>query len=324
MDTFLHYYLLSQEAIREHRQDIKKELTVGNSGENAVIYYYNTPTKVIALLENINKYQNNLLSFSQKIDNIDYTFSEIISVTSQDIGNHREELKQEAKILHNVIRYKQNIFKLPLFMLIDESFDQNTGMKLTYHQFSGFVYLYYLFSFFFSQINGSRKRGDLPNDLIKKLHLKQDFLIQFVRDIISYSENYSISERMQCEEMRYMLYCILDEFKIKSKSSPAASDADIIIKFKLFPETYNIEHLIINQSHKIKWVSQNETEYVFTNNDFCDCEQWNKPNNCWSNFIWIDKEFNKNKLGNKDIISKLILLRGSTNAAMYKYNSCII
>ena len=48
MDTFLHYYLLTQEATRPLRKDIKKDLTI--DGDNIITQRYNTPTKVINLI----------------------------------------------------------------------------------------------------------------------------------------------------------------------------------------------------------------------------------------------------------------------------------
>ena len=44
------------------------------------------------------------------------------------------------------------------------------------------------------------------------------------------------------------------------------------------------------------------------------------PNNCWANFIWIDKDFNRDSLKNKDIINKIIILRGTYVASEAPHN----
>jgi len=92
----------------------------------------------------------------------------------------------------------------------------------------------------------------------------------------------------------------------------------------LFPYDYNLEHLIVNKSHTVEWKSSGyssestvpNTEYKFDASDFSDCEAWSGPNNRWSNFIWIDEDFNRTKLGNKDVINKLLLIRGSCDPSV--------
>ena len=55
-------------------------------------------------------------------------------------------------------------------------------------------------------------------------------------------------------------------------------------------------------------------------NDFRMCPAWVGPNNCWANFIWIDKDFNRDSLKNKDIINKIIILRGTYVASEAPHN----
>ena len=97
---------------------------------------------------------------------------------------------------------------------------------------------------------------------------------------------------------------------------------------RCFPENYNLEHLIVNQSHNILWRSaaydeahpDPNFEHSFTMNDFRMCPAWVGPNNCWANFIWIDKDFNRDSLKNKDIINKIIILRGTYVASEAPHN----
>jgi hypothetical protein len=85
-----------------------------------------------------------------------------------------------------------------------------------------------------------------------------------------------------------------------------------------------MEHLLVNQSHTISWRSSSyneehsvaDTEHLFSANDFSTCNAWTGPNNCWANFIWIDSTFNSEFLKNKDIINKILLLRGNLNLAV--------
>lgn len=113
MGVFLHFYLLTQEATKTPRQDIKKDLTI--SGENVITQRYNTPTKVINLLKDMETYQKNLLDFVSKLSIIRYQYAEIMNASAQDLGNNGDRIKEFASILTNIITCNQNLFKLPLF-----------------------------------------------------------------------------------------------------------------------------------------------------------------------------------------------------------------
>lgn len=317
LGSVLHYYLLTQEALHAERKDIKKDLTI--DGEHIIPKRYNTPTKTISLLTSINDYQKHLLTFFNELDQQHCEFSLVMRNNRQDIGNHTEELNEMRQILSDLMVCSQNLFKLPLFFLIDAESKKQPEEKLTYKQFSQFIYLYYVYMLFFSRLNVSKKREDLPFNLIKKISTNEDFLIQFIREIQSYATD-SVeleSKNIRDEHTRKHLYQILDSFKISSAS--VQTDANLSITFKLFPASYNLEHLIVNQSHKIHWQASctnengNETPvvYDFKKEDFVDCPTWAQAHKCWANFIWIDKDFNRDRLGNLDILQKIDLLRGS-------------
>lgn len=322
MGIFLHFYLLTQEATKNTRQDIKKDLTIG--GENVITHHYNTPTKAINLLRDMEQYQSNLLSFTSNLDTLNHEFPQIMTATPQIIGNNRDKIKELNTILRDVISCNQNLFKLPLFYLIDQNSRKEPAAKLTYARLEGFTYLYYIYMFLFSRIGGSRKRGDLPNELIFKLNLGQGYLVQFIREIINYSEDFDIDNKvMNNVDTRKQLYTILDYFEATSINIPTTGDDDLTLKLRLFPDTYNYEHLLINQSHTVSWRSAGyteehpiaNTEYTFSADDFSSCDAWTGPNNYWANFIWVDSTFNREVLKNKDIINKIILLRGNINTA---------
>lgn len=330
MGVFLHFYLLTQEATKTPRQDIKKDLTI--RGENVITQRYNTPTKVINLLKDMEAYQKNLTDFVSKLSIIRYQYSEIMNASAQDLGNNSDRIKEFASILTNIITCNQNLFKLPLFYLIDKYYRKEPADKLSYNQLSNFIYLYYVYMFLFSRLGGSRKREDLANELIFKIHANQDFLIQFIKEIKNYGGSFEMAideKNLNDEATRKQLYSILDYFKSSSPNTSATCDADLSVKFQLFPETYNLEHLIVNQSHNILWRSAAyddkkhsgpNLEHTFTVNDFKKCPAWVGPNNCWANFIWIDKDFNKDALKNKDIINKIIILRGTHVASEPPHN----
>lgn len=319
MNKFLHYYLLTQEAIQTSRKDIKTDLTI--DGDNIVTQRYNTPTKVINLIADINKYQTNLLDFQGKLSSARPEFAEIMTATAQELGNNRDRLIEMQNILNDIFSCKQNLFKLPLFYLIDLNTRKPSTEKLSYAKFSGFVYLYYVYMFLFARISSSRKRGDLANDLIFRIHFDQNFLLQFIKEIRSYANglNLELDEKVFKEEFaRKHLYQILDYFQAESRAIPVTGDGDLSFKLRLFPGTYNVEHLIVHKSHSITWTSEHydegdplpDTKYTFSTADFRMCQAWLKLNNHWANFVWIDETFNREQLGNKDIISKLMLLRG--------------
>lgn len=320
MGAFLHFYLLTQEATETSRQDIKKDLTI--SGENVVTQRYNTPTKVIKLLKDIETYQNNLLDFVNRLTINDYQIDDIMTASSQVLGTNRERIKDIVIILANIIRCNQNLFKLPLFYLVNENYKKDAIDKLSYDQLSNFSYLYYVYMLLFSRLGGSRKRDNLANNLIYKIYTEQDFLIQFMKEIKNYANSFELSideKALKDEITRKQLYCILDYFKPDAKNTPAASDSDLSVKFQFFPGNYNKEHLIVNQSHNILWRpaayesnnSDSNLEYTFTTDDLRVCPPWVGPNNCWANFIWVNEEFNRDILKNKDIINKIINLRGT-------------
>ena len=319
MDTFLHFYLLTQEAIRESREDIKNDLTV--DGNNIISQRYNSPTLVIKLIKDIDQYQKNLLSFQSNLSSARPEFRSIMTATAQELGNNRERLTEMQDMLNDIFECRQNLFKLPLFYMIDSNMRKPEAKKSSYTQTAGFLYLYDLYMFLFARIGTSRKRGDLANDLIKQISSGQNFLLQFIKEIKSYagSLNPALEEKVfRDEKARKQLYQLLDYFCVNSARQPAKEDADLSIQMRHFPVTYNKEHLIVNQSHKIVWTSasykaaavQNNTRYEFSTEDFRTCQPWIKPNNHWANFVWVDGTFNRERLENRDIISKIFALRG--------------
>lgn len=320
MGVFLHFYLLTQEATKTPRQDIKKDLTI--NGENVITQRYNSPTKVINLLKDMETYQENLIDFMSKLSIVRYQYSEIMNASAQVIGNNMDRINEFASILTTIITCNQNLFKLPLFYLIDENYRKEPADKLSYNQLSNFIYLYYVYMFLFSRLGGSRKREDLANDLIYKIQADENFIIQFIREIKDYGKGFEIAideKALKNEATRKQLYSILDYFKPVSQNTPATCDADLFVKFQLFPENYNLEHLIVNQSHNILWrsVAYDEEhpdpnfEFRFTIDDLRTCSAWVSSNNCWANFVWVDKDFNRDSLKNKDIINKIKILRGT-------------
>lgn len=318
MDSFLHYYLLTQEATKETRKDIKKDLTI--DGESVITRDFNSPTKVKNLLEDIELYQANILEFNSGLNCAQPEFANIMTASAQEIGNNRTQLFEIQKIIKELFACQQNLFKLPVFYFIDKHMRKPAGEKLTYAQLSGFIYLYYIYMFLFARLVSSRKRADLANGLIKNIHSGEGFLLQFIKEIKDYSDSlaWTLEEKGLKSEARKHLYQLLDYFQATSTASPATSDSDLTIKMRLFPDAYNMEHLIVHKSHKITWRSANytehntpeNTEYKFTINDFRTCQPWIKPNNQWANFIWIDGAFNRDTLQNYDIITKIKSLRG--------------
>lgn len=320
MDSFLHYYLLTQEATKETRKDIKKDLTI--DGESVITRHFNSPTKVKNLLEDIKLYQGNILEFNRGLNSAQPEFANVMTASAQEIGNNRTQLFEIQTIIKELFVCQQNLFKLPVFYFVDKYKRKPAGEKLSYAQLSGFVYLYYIYMFLFARLVSSRKRGDLANGLIKKISLGEGFLIQFIKEIKTYSDslNWTLEEKvLRSEFTRKHLYQIFDYFHASSTAAPATDDSNLSIKMGLFPGTYNMEHLIVHQAHKIVWQSAGYTEqnppentqYEFTTNDFRTCQAWIRPNNQWANFIWIDGTFNGEKLQNYDIIKKIKLLRGN-------------
>jgi len=318
MDSFLHYYLLTQEATKETRKDIKKDLTI--DGESVITRDFNSPTKVKNLLEDIELYQANILEFNNGLNCAQPEFADIMTASAQEIGNNRAQLFEIQTIIKELFACQQNLFKLPAFYFVDKHMRKPVGEKLTYAQLSGFIYLYYIYMFLFARLVSSRKRADLANGLIKNIHSGEGFLLQFIKEIKDYSDSlaWTLEEKGLKSEARKHLYQLLDYFQATSTATPATNDSDLSIKMRLFPNTYNMEHLIVHKSHKITWRSANytdqntpeNTEYKFTTNDFRTCQPWIKPNNQWANFIWIDSTFNRDTLKNYDIITKIKLLRG--------------
>ena len=276
----------------------------------------NQQTQVKILLESINNYQINLKLFVDELKIINNTFCSIAKLTPQELGNHRNDLKVLTTMLTDIIDCSQNLFKLPLFYLINTYCQKPQTDKMSYHELTNFVYLYYVYMFLFSKMGGTKKREKLANDLIKKICKNEEYLLQLVREIHTYSNGLNPLIKIKNVDTRKQLYCILDYLEVSSQSSPITQDSQLSIKFKLFPAEYNSEHLIINKSHTIAWQSKNGNKYEFSKQDFSNCPAWVEPNNNWANFIWIDETFNRNELQNKDIITKLLKLRGNFSLSM--------
>ena len=276
----------------------------------------NQQTQVKILLESINNYQINLKLFVDELKIINNTFCSIAKLTPQELGNHRNDLKVLTTMLTDIIDCSQNLFKLPLFYLINTYCQKPQTDKMSYHELTNFVYLYYVYMFLFSKMGGTKKREKLANDLIKKICKNEEYLLQLVREIHTYSNGLNPLIKIKNVDARKQLYCILDYLEVSSQSSPITQDSQLSLKFKLFPAEYNSEHLIINKSHTIAWQSKNGNKYEFSKQDFSNCPAWVEPNNNWANFIWIDETFNRNELQNKDIITKLLKLRGNFSLSM--------
>ena len=320
MDSFLHYYLLTQEATKETRKDIKTDLTI--DGESVVTQQFNSPTRVLNLLRDIKLYQANILEFNAGLNCARPEFADIMTASAHEIGNNRAQLLEIQTLIKDIFACKQNLFKLPIFYFVDSYKRKPEGEKQSYAQLSGFIYLYYIYMFLFARLVSSRKRADLANGLIKTINSGEGFLIQFIREIKAYSDslNWELDDKvLRGESARKHLYQLLDYFRASAIAAPAANDSDLAVRMRLFPEAYNMEHLIVHQAHKIIWRSANyteqnppaNTEYEFTTNDFRTCQAWIKPKIHWTNFIWIDSTFNRESLKNYDIITKLKLLRGN-------------
>lgn len=306
MGDFLHFYFLTQEATKSTPQDIKKDLTI--KGENVIIYNYNTPTKTIRLLEEIEKYQSNLLVFEENLNKINDNISLIMNDTPQTINNNKEQIDDLRTIIRNIFLCKQNLFKLPLFYLINQNMLRPREEKLTYYQLSNFIYLYYIYMFFFSRLNGSKQRSDLPNRLIYKMGTQEEYFAEFVKVLLDYSEGYildnkSISNESTCKHLYNIIDCKV--------SHGSTVDRNISIKQNLFPNDYNKEHLIINQSKTVQWESYGGLQYTFSKDDFSEYIECIDVKNMWTNFIWTNKDFNRDTLSNKDIVNKILLLRGN-------------
>lgn len=314
MDSVLHYYLLTEEATKATREDITKKLTV--KGNSIITFYHNTPTQVKKLLQSIYCYQKNVYLFVNELQILNNDFCSIAKITAQEIGNHRDELKIINSMLTNIISCSQNLFKLPLFYLIHTYCQKTQDEKMTYQDFSNFVYLYYVYMFLFSKMGGTKKREKLANGLIKEIHDNGEYVLQLIREIYNYSDGLNPLNKINVLEARKQLYCMIDYFKVSSSRLPITQNRQLTIKLNIFPENYNLEHLIINQSHTITWESKNENIYEFSNEDFSTCPAWIAHNNNWANFIWTEETFNRVELKNKDIIAKLIKLRGNTSLTL--------
>ena len=117
------------------------------------------------------------------------------------------------------------------------------------------------------------------------------------------------------EIARKRFYSILDNFEYSALTMPALNDSGLSFKLRLLPESYNVEHLIINRSRTIDWRSESGVEHLFSSDDFSACKSWKNIGSKWNNFIWVDAAFNRDVLKNNDIINKIILLRGSVIAS---------
>jgi len=178
---------LTQEATRETRKDIKTDLTI--DGESIITQRFNSPTKVINLIKDIKQYQANILAFKDGLNCAQPEFANIMTASAHEIGNNRAQLLEIQTLIKEVFGCKQNLFKLPLFYFVDRYMGKPNNEKLSYAQLSGFIYLYYIYMFLFARLVSSRKRGDLANGLINKIHSGEGFLIQFIKEIKTYSDS---------------------------------------------------------------------------------------------------------------------------------------
>ena len=62
---------------------------------------------------------------------IRYQYAEIMNASAQDLGNNGDRIKEFASILTNIITCNQNLFKLPLFYLIDKNYRKEPADKLS-------------------------------------------------------------------------------------------------------------------------------------------------------------------------------------------------
>lgn len=328
MSVFLHFYLLAKEACKDKPRDINKELKI--AGEHIIPLEYKTSTKVVDLLEGIDRYLTNIIVFRNEMINCESPkFTEVMFASENDIGSvERKSLLQDMrKILKDLFGCKQDLFKLPMFYAIDKYSSMDASDRLSYEQWSAFVFLYNIYMFMFARMDVSKSRESLPKDLIRYIATNDDCIGQFIKTIRdSYRKGddnspLKIKLSMLCgknrdDETRRHLYQILDYFEVKEHTDKKTGKTRLLFKMKLYPVSYNVEHLIISQSQGIAWKvdpsnSKSDTLYEFAKTDFTACEAWRADNCHWANYIWIDRDFNANELCNYDIITKVYLLRGT-------------
>ena len=328
MSVFLHFYLLTKEACKAKPRDINKELKI--AGEHIIPLEYKTSTKVVDLLGEIDRYLTNITAFRKNMIDCEFPdFKEVMSASANDIGNkERKALLQNMRtILNDLFSCKQDLFKLPMFYAIDKYSSMDASDKLSYEQWSAFVFLYNIYMFMFARMDVSKSRESLPKDLIRHIANNDDCINQFVRTIrdcyCKGDDNSSLEIKQgmlrgknRDDETRRHLYQILDYFEAKEHIDKKTGETRLLFKMKLYPVSYNVEHLIISQSQGIAWKadpsnSESEKLYEFEKTDFAECKAWKADNCHWANYIWIDGEFNSKKLRNYDIVTKVHLLRGT-------------
>lgn len=328
MSIFLHFYLLTMEACKDRPRDINKELKI--AGEHIISLEYKTSTKVIDLLTNIDHYLTNLLTFRKNMVGCEVpTFKEVMSASANDIGNKETKalLQDMRTILKDLFECKQDLFKLPMFYVIDRYSSKADAEKLSFEQWSAFVFLYNIYMFIFARMGVSKSRESLPKELIKYTAGDNDFINQLAKTIQNTyckgDDNSPLRIKLgmlrgkkRDDETRKHLYQILDYFKVKQYTDKKTGAVSTRYKMKLYPATYNVEHLIISQSQGIAWKEDpanpdSNTTYEFKKLDFSGCAAWCADNCHWANYIWIDDNFNRKELSNNDIVTKVHLLRGT-------------
>lgn len=249
------------------------------------------PTDVMDLLDEINVFEESLLTFKKEIDLTSYKFQNITVVNRTCY----EELPFIKQIAREILVTQQNLYKLPLFHFIN--YYMKCDKKVEYSIFVSFFRAYYVYMYIFTFLIKEKKRESSPIHIVKAINDQKKPLEALISEIKDTVDNkVKFMELNVTKSNIKMVYSMIDTLAIKNTKS---SNKTILLK-SYWDETE--EHFVINRSLKVVWESKSGDFYQFDESDlYKGCKD---KKEVIYNIILLP-EINNREMENKDILEKI-------------------
>lgn len=253
------------------------------------------------LLLNMIGYGNDVISFYEKINQIDYCFGDMCenSIEYRNTDNHKilKILCKEMLVPPNT---KAQYQKLPLMYFI-HFLKSNESLKSTikHVEFRKIITNLYIYMSLFILSGGRKSKKDIDRSINMALN-KEPLSITEVVGAAKELRNVKINEFTFRDNYKFeslsFIYSVIDYY----------SSNDNWIKVIYKRETgYTLEHFIIpdNRYRKISWeASENKFDYYLPITVPSKCK------NCAINFLILEKDLNED-IEDKDIVTKIEMIK---------------
>lgn len=299
MDQYLYLYLLSKPPFK-----ISERLLVDKQ------HYLldKSKTFIESLLNDMIGYGNDILAFSEEINNCEYYFEDICSEIEE---NKVDDYKALKKMCARILKFKKKptrfvalYHKLPFMMLL--YYLKNSKIQKINSAFvlKQIISDYYVYSFTFLS-RGKKDKEAMDKTLFEVLYNQPTIstVVTITKELRKKGmDKFRVKTKFD-EEYFFDYYSILDNYDIQTNflsNIYSKSEWDI-------EKYYNLEHLIVhdNKNKNVDWIEEgNEMPPI----SLKEVNLINEYKQKIGNYLVVEKELNE-KLMSKDVVTKIKILK---------------